>query len=721
MLVGLSLLSTWSMASSTDSVDHLVIHMKAGSHGNGSGRRFDSEHLGVQHGVSWKYMRTMALDADVVQLPAPVTQIQAQALLAQIQRDPAVDWAVIDGHKQIAVEPNDKEFGIDYAATTCANGDSSCVAYPAISHLWYLQPLSSSASLATTSMSINLEPAWDQLFGATATIAVVDTGTLPHTDLDPQRTLAGYDFISNVSAGNNGLGRNPNASDPGDWISQSDLSNSQFKGCAVANSSWHGTFVSGVLAAIAGNDFGIAGVNPKANIVPVRVLGKCGGDDSDIVDGMLWAGGNAVSGVSNNANPASVINLSLGGSGSCNAQYQTAVDTLVGQGRLVVVAAGNNSQDVSGFTPAGCQKVVAVAATARSGYLTDYSNFGAQVALAAPGGGTTYLVSSTSNSGLTTPSSDATTIKQERGTSFATPLVGGVASLLIGRNPALTVAQVEQALFLSATPFPQGSDCDSRHCGHGIVNANGALLAANHSLTVAPTRLDFGTVVLNTPSPLSLVVSNPGSGTETLGTPVLESAIGEPGDFATNGGCAAASLTQSGSCTVVVTFTPTAAAGRYAVLDVPLSDTVLHIPLYGVGAVSGSVLTLTPSPTTALASSSSATITLTNTSAQGVFLQTQSLSGATVSNVACVGGNGSSLNNCHLGGGATFTFTLTRSGQSAGSLSVSTDVGGTVQSHWAGRSSGGGGGGGCTVVSGQFDVSELLLLGMALWVRRRRR
>ena len=87
-----------------------------------------------------------------------------------------------------------------------------------------------------------------------------------------------------------------------------------------------------------------------AKVVPVRVLGRGGGYTSDIVDGLTWASGGTVSGVPANANPAEVINMSLGGSGACSSTYQNAINAAVARGTTVVVAAGNSNADAAGFT-----------------------------------------------------------------------------------------------------------------------------------------------------------------------------------------------------------------------------------------------------------------------------------------------------------------------------------------------------------------------------------
>ena len=216
-------------------------------------------------------------------------------------------------------------------------------------------------------------------------VAVIDTGYRPHADLTG-RFVQGYDFIWDPEVANDGDGRDADARDPGDWITSADAASVTFAGCPVENSSWHGTHVAGTIAANTNNGVGVAGVNWQAKILPVRVLGKCGGYTSDIVDGMRWAAGLTVSGVPANANPAKVLNISLGGSGTCSMAEQSAVNDINATGAVIVVAAGNSDADAAAFTPSSCDGVIVVGATDKSGTRAYYSNYGSIVDISAPGG-----------------------------------------------------------------------------------------------------------------------------------------------------------------------------------------------------------------------------------------------------------------------------------------------------------------------------------------------
>jgi serine protease len=308
---------------------------------------------------------------------------------------------------------------------------------------------------------MNLPAAWDLATGTGVTVAVLDTGYVAHSDL-AANIVAGYDFISSATAARDGNGRDSNPADQGDWFTGSE--------CGVSfsqNSSWHGTHVAGTIAAVSNNAKGVAGVAFNAKIQPVRVLGRCGGSLADIADAIIWASGGTVSGVPANATPSKVINMSLGGGGSCGTTYQNAINSAVGRGTVVVVAAGNENQNASNSRPANCTNVIAVAALDKEGNRANYSNFGAVVDIAAPGGETATIskgVLSTLNTGTTTPGSESYAFYQ--GTSMATPHVAGLAALMLSKK-AMTPAEVETSLKANVRAFT--GSCSQ--CGAGMADA----------------------------------------------------------------------------------------------------------------------------------------------------------------------------------------------------------------------------------------------------------
>ena len=183
--------------------------------------------------------------------------------------------------------------------------------------------------------------------------------------------------------------------------------------CATSpeNSSWHGTQLSGLIAALTDNGIGMAGAAPGVRVLPVRVLGKCGGYDSDIIAGMRWAAGLSVPGVPANPHPARVINLSLGGDGACSAAYQEAVDEITAAGTVIVAAVGNSSGHAVA-SPANCRGVIAVAGLRHVGTKVGFSSLGPEVAISAPGGNCVntaansaclYPILTTTDSGETVP------------------------------------------------------------------------------------------------------------------------------------------------------------------------------------------------------------------------------------------------------------------------------------------------------------------------------
>jgi serine protease len=407
-------------------------------------------------GAALTYRRAMSGGAHVLRLGARVSESAARALAERLAALPGVAYARPDSLLTVdTITPTDPYF-------------------------------TSQADLAAPSAGkygINVQAAWEITTGSSSTVvAVIDTGLLgSHPDLSG-RWVAGYDFVTITAIANDGDVRDSDASDPGDWITGAENASGYFAGCPVSNSSWHGSHVAGTIAAASNNAIGITGINWAAKILPVRVLGKCGGYTSDIIDGMRWAAGLTVSGAPANPTPAKVINLSLGGPGACDIAWQSAVNDVTAAGAVVVAAAGNNNLDASGFSPASCSGVVTVAAVGETGSRAYYSNYGTAVDIAAPGGSyydsvlrKTDYIFSTVNSGLTTPTGTYTYYGYA-GTSQAAPHVAGVVSLMLAVNPTLTPAQVVSILQASVTAFPAGSTCTASTCGAGILNAGQALV-----------------------------------------------------------------------------------------------------------------------------------------------------------------------------------------------------------------------------------------------------
>jgi len=379
-------------------------------------------------------LRQLAIGPTVVKADRPLDRAEAELLMRRLAADPSVEYVEVDQLMQATLVPNDTRF----------------------SEQW---------GFGTSNASINVRPAWDKATGAGVVVAVIDTGITNHPDLNAN-LLPGYDFISDAAMARDGGGRDNNPNDEGDWYAANECGS----GIPASNSSWHGTHVAGTVAAVTNNSTGVAGTAFNAKVVPVRVLGKCGGYTSDIADAIVWASGGTVSGVPANANPAEVINMSLGGGGSCSTTYQTAINGAVSRGTTVVVAAGNSNTNVSSSVPANCANVIAVAATTSAGARASFSNYGTGIDISAPGQG----ILSTLNSGTTVPGTAS--YASYNGTSMAAPHVAGVVALIQSVAPtALSPAAIESLLKSTARPLPGAC---SGGCGAGIVDADAAVTAA---------------------------------------------------------------------------------------------------------------------------------------------------------------------------------------------------------------------------------------------------
>src|SRR6478735_1605787 len=406
----------------------------------GASRTGNTELSAQRFGVQMNRLRTTALGSQVLKIDRRLSLAEAAKLAADIAAsDPNVEYAEPDRMMRKTFTPNDTRYNEQWHYFEAAGG-------------------------------INAPAAWDKSTGSGVVVGVVDTGYRPHADL-AANILPGYDFISDTFVANDGNGRDSSALDPGDWINPGECGPGD--PAAFEASSWHGTHVSGTIAARTNNSLGVAGVAFNARIVPAGVLGKCGGFTSDIADAIVWTSGGTVSGVPANANPAKVLSMSLGGGGACDSTTQNAINSARSRGASVIVAAGNENANAANSTPASCSGVVTVAAVGRNGGKASYSNFGATVEVAAPGGsGGANSVLSTLNTGSTTPGSDSYALYN--GTSMATPHVSGVVALMLSVKPTLTPDQVLSILQSTARPFP--ATCSQ--CGSGIVNASAAVDAA---------------------------------------------------------------------------------------------------------------------------------------------------------------------------------------------------------------------------------------------------
>ncbi len=379
---------------------------------------------------------------------APLTLGRTIELAAQLKKLPGVRFTEVDQWQHAFAVPNDKLYAAQWHYT-----------------------------------ALNLPAAWDVTTGSAAiVVADIDTGIVPHPDLDP-RVILGIDMISDPTNAGDGDGRDDNPLDMG-----GDGPN--------GGSTWHGSHTAGTIGAATNNDYGVAGVDWKAKLLPVRVLGVKGGDIFDIAAGMTWATGGAVPGSRQNTTPAVVVNMSLGGTSDASPTYQDAIDQGNNRGAVFVIAAGNSNEDAQRTIPCIQQGVICVGATRFSGTRASYSNFGAAVTVMAPGG----EVSEDAN-GDTYPDGVLSTYRDKdnmpifyfnQGTSMATPHVTGIVALMKSVNGTVTSAQAKQFLVTTASA---ASKCNEG-CGAGMVNAQAAVLAAKGTPPTGPAKLSCGTTEL---------------------------------------------------------------------------------------------------------------------------------------------------------------------------------------------------------------------------------
>ncbi|WP_395645056.1 S8 family serine peptidase [Terricaulis sp.] len=297
-------------------------------------------------------------------------------------------------------------------------------------------------------------------------VAVLDTGIdLTHPDIrNSQNVGAGVDLVANPERGGDGDGVDADAQDAGDH-------------CGAAEDSYHGTHVAGTIGAATTNDrVGVAGGSWEVTVIPVRVIGRCGGELADIVSGIRWAAGLAPAigpGGTQivNRTRADIINMSLTIQTACPASMQAAIDAAVAANVIVVVAAGNKANLASLYAPANCNNVVVVGASDGRGGLAFYSNFGPQVDILAPGGDLFtdgdgdgkpdgILSTRATQSGCYDPlnqnSTDRCYYSFLQGTSMAAPHVSAALALLAAQS-GLRGRALENALFTRAvSPLPAG-------------------------------------------------------------------------------------------------------------------------------------------------------------------------------------------------------------------------------------------------------------------------
>lgn len=433
-------------------------------------RQFVAGDLIVKFKKTGGTANTLLLQAD----PLPMTLVRELAIPGVfLYHTPATPEQTLELQRLIA-----QRLDVEYAELNRIYRPSAVPSDPDYNKQWHYA-------------SMNLPAAWDISTGVASTVvAVLDDGMLYNlSDTDAKthpdfagKVVGGYDFISNPAAAGDGDGRDANPYDNLIGL--------------------HGTHVGGTIAAASNNGKFGAGVNWNAKLTNVRVLGEGGGTGADIVEGMLWAAGEPVAGVPNNPNPAKVLNMSLGGDGPCSQADQDAINMLTAKGIIIVVAAGNENENVNKpKNPANCANVITVGATGPTNKRAPYSNFGPRVDVMAPGGDTELSISVNGmdeSAGVYSnyankEMGNAFTISGIQGTSMATPHIAGLVSLMVGIDPTLNHMKTLAFLKSNATALP-AADCINGNnlvmgtdCGAGLVNAAKTLKAVKDALGGAVT------------------------------------------------------------------------------------------------------------------------------------------------------------------------------------------------------------------------------------------
>jgi serine protease len=337
--------------------------------------------------------------------------------------------------------------------------------------------------------------------------------------------------------------------------------------------------------------------------------------------------GISVPGVPDNTHPAKVLNLSLGGTGACSAEYQRTVDDVLAQGAVIVASAGNSEGKAVG-TPADCTGVIAVLALRHAGTKVGFSDLGPEIAISAPGGNCIniglnepclYPILAANNTGTQGPlaSGWSDSYDPTLGTSFASPLVAGTAALMFSARPELTPAQVRSVLQSTARAFPTtGADngpgnstpvpqclppsnaaqdqcyCTTAVCGAGMLNAGAAVLSAAAfapppTVTVSASNAQpmAGTSVTLT------ATATPGSG-RTISGYAWQITAGS--SFAsltppTNAATATLAATAAGSVTVQVTVTDSGGSSTSQAQVVAVQAAVVAPPSNNSGSGGGAI------------------------------------------------------------------------------------------------------------------------------------
>lgn len=255
---------------------------------------------------------------------------------------------------------------------------------------------------------------------------------------------------------------------------------------ANSNKPWdydgHGTFIAGLIAAKQGNGLGVAGGNPNVRIMVVKAVNNFGGTRaSTLARGIVYAADNG----------AKIINLSVGGTQFTDIE-RAALQYAEDRGVLVIAAAGNEAEELKDYSPANFPTVITVGSTDGGDRRANFSNWGSELDIVAPGTDILSLRARRTDTMLNVSASyrpgqnfvgPDNLLYWSSGTSFSAPLVTAAASLLLSKNPDLTPLELRRLLEYGARDVDApGVD---RYTGYGLLDAAASLAADPKSYIVA--------------------------------------------------------------------------------------------------------------------------------------------------------------------------------------------------------------------------------------------
>lgn len=434
--------------------------------------------LSMQAGIELYDVKPLAIGGRVITTKKDLSPPELKNVISRLETDPDIEYVEEDIKGELASTPTTgllNPLQWDIAKSSIFDG-----------YTYYGSNFTGKDGTSNTQVPSN--------YGEGVTVAVVDTGYIPHPDfinslipLMPGSKQYGYQFISSCGgAGSCKPGESqdtpipfhPDALDRG-----------------ISGQPYHGTHIIGT---IVGNGYnvsqskGVTGGAPGAKVVPVLVAAASKNMKlflSDVINGMLWAGGEHVIGADDNVNPAKVINLSLGFMFACPKSLEQSIEVLHKKNVNLVFAAMNSAIDSKEFAPANCPNsnhTIIVAAVGPTEQLAYYSDYG-DVTISAAGGiglsqsryGQIYSTScmdESINIGCNFENGNNFGWKYQSGTSMAAPHVTAAIAALLSKDPTLTPTQIIDILQKTATPYQGNNNCSEAGCvTNGILNTDKAM------------------------------------------------------------------------------------------------------------------------------------------------------------------------------------------------------------------------------------------------------